>query len=587
LPKGILSWAGPYKPANYSVQSYIYGMDTAKQILSKSPQIVSDNTMTVNGIKMYIKNITEKKSPINIARYVADNYAYREFGNPNYVWGERTNWWGYHTWMDAWDVKDKAQGIFSYWLSTNGQFSFHRESPSGPYIYNYSPSEPNKQFINTSLCPDGLKYQESQLDYSAFFLNYVSDKSKTPADVKEVEYWEIELVDPTVYVSTPVIIPLSDTTTNKTVSPSTQNTSVSTQTVNTLLTSSIVPFDSDGKIPFDGYNSITSATYVIDADVNNSITIYERTKNRPCKRYLGNYPGELIIKSVPTTVNNKVYNINTLALIYTLNDSVKFGGTDDSLLLKEGIVPFGYGSKVQIDNLKLFSSQSQTDTGGSFLKYTDYNGTTNTVSIKTLLNNTYVHYVTRYCNYDNNGSGKLLDKEMIVLSQIKPDISILPSYLNPQLKFNNFKTQSISFTVTNTGLGRSAEVNGSNPFPDDVITLTDRNYINTIARYLGANYGDNVKLTIFPVGKAKDLIKTQFSVSSGFGNTAGAIRDKNNNLIFSLNFDTKKKVIYKYQPSRTNRGPHAQTSNRASLLGDLMSKQLTEPHYSGTSCPNI
>ena len=520
--------------SKFSLNPIADSVHPISQIERYSPKSVIENkfiydTMGVGlQFEMYIKNIVEKTEKINIAQYFGKNIVLSTFYDS--VFGE--------------ELIKFLNGIKRSDYEYNGIVNKPNHlARFNEFLLGYKYALDKNTYFSRAFekCPDVLGRNVSAIfsyiNSDMFFEKYTNDNNYITRDVDTIEYWELELIDPTEYFSTPIVVP-SSSTTSSTVSPSTQNTSVSTQTVNTLLTSSVVPFDGSGRIPFEGYFSTTSATYVIDADVNNSITLYDRKDNRSWKRCLGSYAGELIIKSVPTTVNNKTYNINTVALVYTLNDSIKFGGTNDSLLLKEGIVPFGYGSRVEINSLKLPSSP--TDPNGLFFKYTDYNGRAQSISLRTLLNNTYVHYVTRYYDYDNI-KNVILYKEMIVLSQRKPDISILPAYLDLNIKQTyGFDMQSIAFSVINVVREKRVNISGWNPF-SDIMFLNNRQYLDGVARYLGANYGDNVKLTIFPVGKATDLIRSQFPTVSGTGT-----RDKNDNLITPINFNATKNPIMWY-----------------------------------------
>lgn len=521
--------------SKFSLNPIADSVHPISQIERYSPKSVIENKWIYDTmgsglqIEMYIKSIVEKTEKVNIAQYFGKNIVLSAFYD--HVFGEELIKF----------VKGISQSFYEYdSIVYQPNYLARFNTFVSDYKYALSRVDWPRAFDK---CPGKWK---ATLDISnifsaitsdMFFEKYINDDNYTARDVDTIEYWELELIDPTEVFSTPSVIPDSSSTSSP-VSPTAQSTSGSTKTVNPLLTSSVVPFDGSGRIPFEGYFSTTSATYVIDADVNNSITLYDRKDNRSWKRCLGSYAGELIIKSVPTTVNNKTYNINTVALVYTLNDSIKFGGTNDSLLLKEGIVPFGYGSRVEINSLKLPSSP--TDPNGLFFKYTDYNGRAQSISLRTLLNNTYVHYVTRYYDYDNI-KNVILYKEMIVLSQRKPDISILPAYLDLNIKQTyGFDMQSIAFSVINVVREKRVNISGWNPF-SDIMFLNNRRYLDGVARYLGANYGDNVKLTIFPVGKATDLIRSQFPTLSGTGT-----RDKNDNLITPINFNATKNPIMWY-----------------------------------------
>jgi hypothetical protein len=502
--------------------------DRIKQILTKSPTTLASSDVQTQGIQMYVNSITAKKSSFNIAEYWRVNALNYLFLNSSLILGRCQE--------DSYNIRgDFRDGLFALdrggvglrdlgvFLSKKYGINFYTEykrlgiaDPNYTFDKKYGTTH---KFPVSYPCGTGKLCWEwreenrpgygsldfwSYVNERMFFSSYNNANSYQSRDVEEIEYWELELVDPTELLSnTPqTVIPPSQT------SPPVQRNPVSppAQTVNTLLTSSVVPFDGRGVIPFNNYNSTTSAIYFIQKfnSSANRITIYDQNNLR-WDRLIGTDPADLIIRSFPTMVNNQQYNINTIGLSYNLEDSVKLGGTDDSLLIKEGISKFSTGSRVEVNGLTL--SPTTTDPNGTYIKYTNSSGTTSAITLQFLLNNTYIHHVTRYKVYYPTRN-KMVDKELIVLSNVKPNINILPSYLDQTLMLKTGLTvHSKTFTVGT----RRGSLFGPNPF--HYASLINDDSLNEAARFLGAGVGDTVKLTMFPVGLGSNIITTNFNDS--------------------------------------------------------------------------
>jgi hypothetical protein len=500
--------------------------DSVTQILTKSPSTLASMDVEKQGIEAYayVGGITEKKSSFNIAEYWRINALNYSFLNSSLIADrcQETSRNRSSEFADGLFALDRG-GVglrdFGAFISKRYGINFSDEYRRlGMTDPNYTLDQKygtKKKIGNSYPCGNNQlcwSWTEDRtrgfLDFwtyvneRMFFSSYNNATSYQSRDVEEIEYWEIDLIDPTEVSSvwgsssTPIVIPSSPST-NSSVSSETRNTTGSTQTINPLLTSSVVPFDSRGVIPFDNYNSTTSATYPIQKfNISaNRIIIYDKNNLR-WDRLIGTDPAQLIIKSFPTIINYHRYNINTIGLIYNLEDSVKLGGTDDSLLIKQGISRFSTGSRVEVSGLTL--SPTTTDPNGTYIKYTNSNGTTSAITLSFLLNNTYIHYVTRYQEYSTT-KNKMVEKELIVLSNTKPNIDILPNYLDKTL-MAGLTVNSQTFTVTD----RRGSIFGPNPFATS--SLINDDSINEIARFLGAGVGDTVKLTMFPVGLGQNII---------------------------------------------------------------------------------
>jgi len=506
------------------------------QILKKSPLQISTgmNWRTSSyaadqpTIQMYIKSIVEKTEPFNLAKYFQKNVVLENFLNIE-AYTDYLEWRGPNAAGSINADNDILEG-FQQFLKDNTKYSANKSLAIGAPWPSYQNECKDSVSIPCCLTPD-------------VFFNYVKSpyfQYTTPRDVEEIAYWELELVDPTEISSTPIIIP--------------PDTVVPIQKVNPILKSDLVPFDRRGILPFDNYDSTTSAIYNIQKFDNsqNLITIYHPLsiyENQPYawKRFIGTDPAQLVIKSVPTVAYNTNYNVNTIALIYSLDDSIQLGGTDDSLLTKQGYNRFGTGAMVEVSGLTL--SPTVTDPTGQYIKYRTNNGEVKSVTLKSLLNNTYVHYVSRYKEYSTI-KNKMVQKELIVLSNTAPNITMLPTYLDKSFFSTNKLTYAVSkdnvsvqtriMTVSNIGY---YPIYGTNPFTassfvESAIGAMSDAQLSTIARYLGAGVLDDVNLTMFPVGMSNDIIVPNLNESINF--------DKDGFPITSLGIDNTKRELMWY-----------------------------------------
>lgn len=507
----------------YSDSFYKHGIS---QILKKSPSILASSDVQTQGIQMYVNSITEKKSSFNIAEYWRINSLNYLFLNSLLILDrcQENSYNRYYQFADGLFTRGRgAEGLkdFGVFLSKkygiNFSTDYRRLGIDDPnYTINNKYGTKQQRAVSSPCGVNQLcwRWKEdnsvgfldfwTHVDEKMFFSSYDNANSYVSRDVEEIEYWEVELVDPTELLSNTPPTAISPSQTPRPIQKS--PVSQPDQTVNALLSSSVVPFDGRGMIPFNNYNSITSTTYTIQKFNNsaNRITIYDQNNLR-WDRLIGTDPAQLIIKSSPTIVNNQQYNINTIGLSYNLEDSVKLGGTDDSLLIKQGISRFSTGSRVEVNGLTL--SPTTTDPNGTYIKYTNSNGTTSAITLQFLLNNTYIHHVARYKEY-STAKNKMVEKELIVLSNTKPNINILPSYLDQTLiSKTGLTVNSKTFTV---GIRRGS-LFGPNPF--HYASLINDDSLNEAARFLGAGVGDTVKLTMFPVGLANYIIAPNFNNS--------------------------------------------------------------------------
>jgi hypothetical protein len=533
-PKITLSYPQAEHVAFYNNQFQAYptpdDMHPVSQIERYSPKSIIesskpfDNNGSTLKIEMYVKSIIAKTEKINIAEYFGRNLMVSTFydynvGNDIVMYAKANNLYYPSTDYD----------VLSILESTNNNLRFNKFLEQ----YNYTVSR-SKAFVDWNKaytkCPQ-LQNDNSNifscLSSDMFFEKYNNPEDYTPRDVENIEYWELELIDPTELFATPTVIPSSSSTTSS---------SSNSQAVSTLLTSSVVPFDSSGMIPFDNYQSTTSTTYdlqkIVEGGSTRTIAIYDKNNVR-WDRYLAGDSSQLVFKSASTVVNNKTYNIVTAALIYDLDESKNYGGTDDSLKIKEGLSRFGTGSRIEMTNRRITVLPAGTNANSQYIRYTANNGTTMTTTLPSLLNNTYIHYVVRYKEYSSS-KNKLVNKELIVFSNKKPDIETLSSYLDATLvSKSGINIHSKTFTVGNS----VSKIYGTNPF--NASSLTSDVQLSTVARYLGAGVGDTVKLTIFPVGIGANIIVP--NLKNEYVNL-----DRNQNQIISYGIDPDRRELLWY-----------------------------------------
>lgn len=470
-----------------------------RQII-KLPDNTSSSTVSDIGIQMYVKSIKQKSETINLVKYWSDNawnYKYLNKNLGKYFDNGSTHFldWKFYDGVLAYsqDIDNFNAFLSKKYAIEFGSLNKFKSFDSKYGIKSKIKDTPSCSSTDgsciTNWIEDALNNKLefwSFVNKDMFFESYIDENNYVSRDVETVEYWEIELIDPT---------EASEAYT----APNVDN----TQEVATLLKSTVYACDNSGVIPFDNYQSNTALTIKLQKSINKNLPGYFRITDTESNRIFDRYIGygssvtnlgytdhaELTIQTSSTIIQNKKYTINTATITYTIDDSIQLGGTDDMVYIRQGFNTFGLNSKIEARGIT--TTPSTTDPEGKYIKYINNHGQTIITTLDSFFNGLYVHYATQYKELREKDS-KVVTKETIVLSNVSIDLLRISANIDQKISYVGPRTET--FVVGD----HQGKISGINPFTADSLVTSEQ--LNTISRYLGAGIGDLVELIIYPVG---------------------------------------------------------------------------------------